>query len=226
MEASKSPDNNLNLNLVSPQLGADQEFLLQTLMGSYVVLDLGLDGTVLNANPTFLKTLNLDQSEVKGRHITFFLDKEYSHGPEFKKLWENLNRGEQISTEQRYIGKTGKDVWFKSTYTPVVGENGRLSKVICLAADISETRSELQTRIDIMNLTSIVSEADLKGDILNTNDKFIEVSKYSKEELIDQLIKMMGIHNVNIQKINLLRTFKGEIPPYFQLSKEGVMGLG
>jgi methyl-accepting chemotaxis protein len=184
MEASKSQDNTSSLNLVSSPLGADQEFLLHTLMGSYVVLELGLDGTLLNANNTFLKTLNLDQPEVKGRHITFFLDKEYSHGPEFKKLWENLNRGEQISTEQRYIGKTGKDVWFKSTYTPVVGENGRLSKVICLAADISETRSELQTRIDIMNLTSIVSEADLKGDILNTNDKFIEVSKYSKEELI------------------------------------------
>ena len=39
-------------------------------------------------------------------------------------------------------------------------------------------------RAEITNLTSIVSEADLKGDILNVNEKFIEVSKYSREELI------------------------------------------
>ena len=35
-----------------------------------------------------------------------------------------------------------------------------------------------------MDVTSIVSEADKKGDILNVNEKFIEVSKYSRNELI------------------------------------------
>jgi methyl-accepting chemotaxis protein len=44
--------------------------------------------------------------------------------------------------------------------------------------------AELKVRTDIMNVTSIVSEADKKGDILTINDKFIEVSKYSRNELI------------------------------------------
>jgi methyl-accepting chemotaxis protein len=35
-----------------------------------------------------------------------------------------------------------------------------------------------------MNLTSIVSEADKKGDILSVNEKFMEVSKYARHELI------------------------------------------
>jgi methyl-accepting chemotaxis protein len=35
-----------------------------------------------------------------------------------------------------------------------------------------------------MDLTSIVSFADLKGDIVTVNDKFIEVSKYHRSELI------------------------------------------
>ena len=51
---------------------------------------------------------------------------------------------------------------------------------------LDTVESELKVRTDIMNLTSIVSEADKKGDILNCNDKFVEVSKYSRAELIGQ----------------------------------------
>jgi methyl-accepting chemotaxis protein len=49
---------------------------------------------------------------------------------------------------------------------------------------IAELEAELKVRTDIMNLTSIVSEADKKGDILSINDKFVEVSKYSSQELL------------------------------------------
>jgi methyl-accepting chemotaxis protein len=51
-------------------------------------------------------------------------------------------------------------------------------------ARLLEVETELKARTDIMNVTSIVSESDKKGDILNVNDKFIEVSKYSRNELI------------------------------------------
>ncbi|HNV58993.1 MAG TPA: methyl-accepting chemotaxis protein [Rhodoferax sp.] len=51
---------------------------------------------------------------------------------------------------------------------------------------IAELEAELKVRTDIMNVTSIVSEADKKGDIVSINEKFIEVSKYSRNELIGQ----------------------------------------
>lgn len=51
-------------------------------------------------------------------------------------------------------------------------------------ARLDEVEAELKVRTDIMNLTSIVSEADKKGDILTVNEKFLEVSKYPKHELI------------------------------------------
>ena len=53
-----------------------------------------------------------------------------------------------------------------------------------LKARMAQLEAELKARTDIMNVTSIVSEADKKGDIVSINEKFIEVSKYSRDELI------------------------------------------
>jgi methyl-accepting chemotaxis protein len=52
------------------------------------------------------------------------------------------------------------------------------------AAKQQDAIEEMNARIDIMNTTSIVSEADLKGDIIAVNDKYMEISKYSREELM------------------------------------------
>ncbi len=51
-------------------------------------------------------------------------------------------------------------------------------------ARLKEVEAELKLRTEIMNVTSIVSEADKKGDILSINEKYLEISKYSREELI------------------------------------------
>jgi len=55
-----------------------------------------------------------------------------------------------------------------------------------LANRLASAEGELKVRTAIMDVTCIVSEADKKGDILTVNDKFCEVSKYSKDELIGQ----------------------------------------
>lgn len=71
-----------------------------------------------------------------------------------------------------------------ASYNPVLDQEGKPYKVIKFATDITDAKLELKARIDIMNLTSIVSEGDLRGDIVSVNDKFCEVSKYSREELV------------------------------------------
>ncbi len=66
-------------------------------------------------------------------------------------------------------------------------DRGRAATEAALAdlkSRLVAVESELKVRTDIMNVTSIVSEADKKGDILSVNDKFIEVSKYARDELI------------------------------------------
>ncbi|MCK6426844.1 MAG: PAS domain-containing protein [Burkholderiaceae bacterium] len=60
------------------------------------------------------------------------------------------------------------------------------SELAQLQARLSQAEAELDVRTRIMNVTSIVSEADKKGDIVQINEKFVEVSKYARDELIGQ----------------------------------------
>lgn len=73
---------------------------------------------------------------------------------------------------------------FRSTVT-TKEEIGLLAEAFNqMAEEMAQSIEEIKARVDIMNTTSIVSEADLKGDIITVNDKFSEISKYSREELL------------------------------------------
>jgi methyl-accepting chemotaxis protein len=158
--------------------------LVDALNKSQAVIEFSLDGTIVNANENFLKTVGYDLKEILGKHHSMFCEPEYAESEDYKKFWEKLNKGDFDSGEYKRIGKKGKQIWIVASYNPVFDDKGHVVKVIKFATDITSSKVELQVRTDIMNMTSIVSEADLKGDILSVNDKFLEVSKYPKEELI------------------------------------------
>ncbi|MCX6106779.1 MAG: PAS domain-containing methyl-accepting chemotaxis protein [Proteobacteria bacterium] len=151
---------------------------------SQAVIEFTMDGVVLDANENFLKTLGYDITDIRGHYHSMFCDPLFVESEEYKQFWAKLRRGEYDAGEYRRIGKGGRDVYIVASYNPVMDQNGKPYKVIEFATNVTESRAELQARTDIMNMTSIVSEANLRGDILSINEKFLEVSKYSKEELI------------------------------------------
>ncbi|MDE2368522.1 MAG: PAS domain S-box protein [Burkholderiales bacterium] len=53
-----------------------------------------------------------------------------------------------------------------------------------MQARLAAVEADLKVRNEILNQACIVSEGDKKGDILAVNDKFLEVSKYSRDELV------------------------------------------
>ncbi|HUM40572.1 MAG TPA: PAS domain-containing protein, partial [Nitrospira sp.] len=155
------------------------------------VIELNLDGTVTTANDNFLKILGYTLDEVKGQHHRIFCEPAYATGSEYQAFWAKLVRGDSESGLYKRLGKGGKEFWVQEAYMPMLGPDGKPAKVIALASDqtshqleLEHTRDELKVRQDIMNMTSIVSEADLKGDIVTVNDKFLQISKYPKNELI------------------------------------------
>jgi len=158
--------------------------LFSAISPSQVLAELTMDGTITLVNENFLKVFGYSLDEVMGKKISIFFEEAFVVTDLYKEIWIKAAAGEFSSDEYKMVNKNGRDVWLNSSFNPIREEGKKASRVILCATDITAIKAELQVRTDIMNITSIVSESDLKGNILNINQKFIELSQYSRDELI------------------------------------------
>lgn len=164
---------------------------IEAINRSQSVAVFSMDGMVLAANEHFCKLFGHTAEELRGQHHSFLMDANQRNQEGAGALWGKMAIGEPEPGQFRLAGKGGKEIWLQGSYSPVLGANGKPEQVLLVASDITAIVQkamadaiELKIRSDIMDVTSIVSYADTKGDIVSINEKFCEVSKYSRDELI------------------------------------------
>lgn len=164
---------------------------LAALRGVQAFVECTPQGQVTDANGVFLSLTGYSLDELKGQEHGVFADQSWRAQPDFRQFWDKVARGETQSGLYRLASKQGKEIWFQGSYAPVVDAKGAVVSIVITGWDVTaQTQKaqsdavELKVRSDIMDMTSIVSYADLKGDIVSINEKFCEVSKYSKDELV------------------------------------------
>ena len=149
-----------------------------------------LDGKFVTANDNFLTLVGYTLPELEGKPHSTLQPASDRESAASHQVWADLRSGKSLSLEGRYLDKSGRELWLQTSFEAVLNDRSEPVKVICLAVDVTAKHQlmtqvvDLKVRADIINLTSIVSESDLKGDILDINQKFLEVSQYSREELI------------------------------------------
>lgn len=132
---------------------------------STAVIHFNMDGTAVHVNRRFLDAMGYTESEVMGRHHRMFVEDEFARSSEYEEFWRALNRGEFLQGEYRRLGRGGKEVWLQATYNPILDVEGRPTKVVKYAIDVTEqvrTHQELQRKADMM--LEVVSGA-AKGDL-------------------------------------------------------------
>lgn len=127
-------------------------------------------------NDSFSKLMKYQQKDLEERSIIEFITSSISSVEEYKKNLQTFGK-----IEIQFKNSNGRNIYFIGNTEPYKNDDTHYHFI---GIDVTELKAELQVRIDIMNQTSIVSEANLRGDILNINEKFINTSKYSKDELI------------------------------------------
>ncbi len=152
--------------------------------------EFGLDGTVLAANDLYLSLFGYARADLEGKNHSLLVETAERDSAAYRQFWQNLADGQPQAGDRRRLRRDGQAVWLAVNAQPVRDAAGKVVRVAEFVTDVTAARAqqeelvELRVRAEMTNLTSIVSTADLKGDILSINEKFCEVSQYSRDELI------------------------------------------
>lgn len=170
---------------------ADYQSRMEALNRLHCIIELNLDGTIITANPNVLELLGYTLKEIKDKHHHVFLDSIYADSTEYQDLWKSVQQAESVAGDCKWLSKKGDEIWLQVSYNLIYDKNAKPLRIMLLGRDITDSKikslaeeAEHKVLTDIVNMTSIISYADLKGHIIDINEKFVQVSKYSREELI------------------------------------------
>ncbi|MCP5382741.1 MAG: PAS domain-containing methyl-accepting chemotaxis protein [Kordiimonadaceae bacterium] len=166
---------------------ADYEGQIKAINKSLAVISFNLDGTILDANDNFLKTVGYDRSEIVGNHHRMFVDPAYSKSDDYKAFWNSLASGAFQASEFMRLAKGGKEIWIQASYNPIFDPNGKPFKVVKYATDITAQKiinADYSGQIDAINKSQAVISFNLDGTILDANDNFLKTLGYERGEVI------------------------------------------
>ena len=153
---------------------------------SQAVIEFDLTGTVLAANANFLAAFGYGADEVIGRKHAMFCEAGYVASDDYAQFWHKLARGEYVAGVFRRKGKSGRDVWVRATYNPVLDLDGHPVKIVKFAYDITVTHElaiEQSEKIAAIDRSQATIEFDLAGNIITANENFLTVTGYRLDEI-------------------------------------------
>lgn len=165
---------------------ADLRGQLTAIRKSLGVIELSLDGTVLDANENFLRTLGYTLDEIRGQHHRMFVEPAMRDSPRYRDFWAKLGRGEYDAGQYKRIGKHGREVWIQASYNPILSSDGRILKIVKYATDITADtlrHADMEGQIAAINKAQAVIEFSMDGTILGANDNFLNALGYTLEEI-------------------------------------------
>ena len=121
------------------------------------VIEFDLNGNVLTANRNFLAAMGYTLREIQGHHHSIFCSAAYTQSTEYRDFWLRLSEGELISSRFHRVGKFNRDVWIQATYNPIHDLNGKVTKVVKYAYDVTnEVRLEKRIAAKSQEMTESV----------------------------------------------------------------------
>lgn len=203
----------------------------EALNASFGVVECSLDMKILECNDLFAKPLGYSQEELIGQSITNIVSPEIATGKEYRALWQALANGERQMTQIKRVSKSGKELWYQGTYSPIKTPEGKPFKVIIYSVDINEEKNRnvnYEGQIQAIRRAQSVIEMDMLGMITDVNAIFCSNTGYQKNEiigkhhtvLIDQKEKASSEYKQFWSKLEKGETISGEFKMIGKAGKE------
>jgi PAS domain S-box-containing protein len=171
---------------------------------STIVSKTDTKGVITYVNKAFCKISGYEESELMGKPHNIVRHPDMPKYA-FKDMWETIQSGKIWRGIVKNRCKNGDHYYVETIIKPIVDPEGKISEYIGIRTDITQIQNikeNLQKRLNITNKSfqevlslskeyenaldesTIVSRTDLEGKIIYANDKFYEITGFSKAEVI------------------------------------------
>lgn len=150
-------------------------------------------GHILDVNDLFLAVVGYSKNEVLGKHHRLFCSSVIAGTREYENFWRDLAAGKPFSGTFERISKTGQPIFLSANYFPVKNSHGKVTKIIKIASDVTETQVELNNKNAVLfalDKSLAVIEFTPQGDIITANDNFQKTMGYPLDAIVGQHHRM------------------------------------
>ena len=119
--------------------------LLQLVKNTQAIIHFSPDGTILEANEAFCKTVEYQLSEIQGRHHRIFCKPDLVNSAEYEQFWADLRGGKSFTSRYTRITKSGKEIVIQATYGPARDDQGNIERVVKIATDLTARQAAMQS---------------------------------------------------------------------------------
>ena len=166
---------------------ASERGQIAAIAASQAVIHFSLDGIVEDANAVFLDAMGYRRDEIVGRHDRMFLTPEEGRHDAYAAFWADLAKGRLRQGEYRRVGRDGRDVWLKASYHPILDMNGRPSRIVSYATDVTAEKLQrvaFEGQVDAVRKSHGIITFDMGGTILDVNDRMLASLGYERDALL------------------------------------------
>ena len=153
------------------------------------------NGLVEYVNPKFEQISGYSLKEVIGTDLSF-LNPDIESKEIFNQLRDTVSSGNIWSGEMLCRRKNGEPYWRSTSVSPIKDDTGKVKSVIAVSIDITEKK---QAELQIQKLSKGVEQSPASIVITNTdgkiefvNPKFMEITGYSREDVLGLDLKFLN----------------------------------
>ena len=168
---------------------------------SSATIEFCVNGFIIDANSRFLEMSGYPTlSEIQGKNHSIFLEEDEYQEEEYGKFWTDLKKGIPKYGEYRRVKKDGSYFWISCTYNPIIDSSGKVSKIIKIANDITES---INQKIELERKNSYLEHAAriLRHDMHSGINTYIPRGISSFERRLQKFSEDYDIHQEELERL-------------------------